>query len=207
MKNKSIIGLFLSFLVLSCFTFHTTVSHALVDLTKLSLDRFESEIVVTARVYLPHESHKNISKDFHNSGHVPIELTIHNSTGESYELSQASVPLACITHQDIAWHTTKKSIARSVALKIASLIFFPISIPSMIDGIATYNKHKKIAKDVHAKSLKEEGEVIPPYATVKRILVVKTDEFRTSFSVALKGTDNHELVVIPTDVVLNASGA
>jgi len=100
--------------------------------------------------------------------------------------------------KELAWKETKKALPRGIALRIASLFFWPLMIPSTIDGIITYKAHRTLAKDLEAKTLKEKEEIIPPYATVSRILYVKQEGFEKEFSVSLQEAGEKELLVIRT---------
>jgi hypothetical protein len=156
-------------------------------------------VQITAKKYVPNESRTFLAHDLYSLGYVPVELTIQNNTSNSYALSAASVPLACEKGKSVAWSVTKKSMPRSIGLKIAALFFWPLLIPDTMHSIHTYRSHQALSQDLTAKTLKEKDEVVLPYTSVKRVLYVKEEAFQENFSVALQeiGGDD-ELLVIPT---------
>lgn len=155
---------------------------------------------VSSKQYGEIESKAYLHSNLLSLGYKPVEITIKNYTGKSYALSAASVPLSCATSGDVAWSMTKKRIPASLGLKIASFFFWPLAIPSAIEGIYTYKSHRALSKDLEAKTLKEKEEIIPPYATVTRVLYVKEKGFQEAFSVALQEINGKEFLVIPTTI-------
>jgi len=168
--------------------------------TSLPFESSQKGVQISTKLYTETDSKNYLSYNLLGMGYTPIEVTIRNHTANSYAISAASVPLACATSSDVAWSMTKKKMPGSIGLKIASFFFWPLMIPSTIEGIHTFKTHRSFAKDLEAKTLKEKDEIIPPYATVTRILYVKKDGFQETFSVALQEVDAKELLVVHTTV-------
>ncbi|MBS0615582.1 MAG: hypothetical protein JSR58_03400 [Verrucomicrobia bacterium] len=155
---------------------------------------------LAAKVYSSEDSKEYLHRDLIAQGFIPVEVSINNNTGKSYAISGASVPMSCATPSQVAWSITKKSLPRSIGLKIASFFFWPFMIPSTIDSIHGYKSHRSMVKDLTAKTLKEKDEVIPPYAAVKRIIYVKKDSMRNDFSFSLQEVGGKDLKVVPLKV-------
>ena len=188
-----IVGLFL---VMGSWNHHH--SSAIIAQHSASFAPEEKGVQITTKKYTEEESRSFLAHNFGALGYTPIEITIQNNTGKSYALSAASVPLACERGKDAAWSVTKKTIPRAVGFKIAALLFWPLAIPDAINSIQTYKAHRTLVKDLTAKTLKEQDEIIVPYASVKRVLYVKKEAFQENFSVALQEIDGKDLLVIPT---------
>jgi len=163
----------------------------------------ERGVHINSKIYHSEESRLFLGHDYIGKGVVPLELSIRNSSGHTYEISAASVPLALYRGKDMAWKQTKKSIPRSLAMRIASLFFWPLMIPATIDGIVTLKRHISLSKDLEAKTLKEKDEPVPPYSTVTRILYVKEKSYQPEFSVSLQDVDSKELMVVRTSAESN----
>lgn len=159
------------------------------------------DLKLSARVYTTDDSKEFLHKDLIARGYIPVEVSIHNNTGKSYAISAASVPMACATAKQVAWSVSKGALPRSIGLKIASIFFWPFMIPSTIDTIHTYKNHKALVKDLTAKGLKTDDEVIPPYAAAKRVLYVKKDSMRDEFSFSLQEVGGKDLQVIPIKIL------
>lgn len=166
--------------------------------TSLPFEVSQRGVQIEAKLYTETDSKNYLNYNLLRMGYTPIEITVRNHTANAYAISAASVPLACASSSDVAWSMTKKKLPGSVGLKIASFFFWPLMIPSTVEGIHTYKTHRSFTKDLEAKALKEKDEIIPPYATVTRILYVKKESFQETFSVALQEVDTKDLLVIHT---------
>lgn len=198
MKQKSLLWAAAAvslFFVASSWNFHRPLA---LTTENASLASADEGVHVSSKVYTVDESRTYLHENLLNKGYTPVQVTIQNHTTEAYTLSAASVSLPLARGKDVAWSVTKKAMPRGIGLKIASLFFWPLAIPSTIDGIITYKAHKKLSKELTAKTLKEEEEIIPPYACVTRVLYVKEGGMQENFSLAIENVESKELLVIPT---------
>lgn len=161
----------------------------------------DKALEVSVRALSKEESTSILKYDVIGKGYKPIEVTITNQGSHTYEISRASTSLPCATAKEIAWKHTKGTIPRGLGLKILGFIFWPFSIASGVEGIATIKKHKQIVKVLNAKGFKDEAEQIVPYSLTKRVLYIPEDKFEKTFSVALEDVTGDELVVIPVEVL------
>ncbi len=143
----------------------------------------EIEVAVTAKAMTPEESKRNFGHDLISRDVIPLHLTIQNNTSNEYSLCPSSVDLPRIEASKVAFKITKSSIPRSIAYKIASFFFWPLMIPSTIDGIRVMNHHRNLKKDLIAKSVRQ--EVVASYSVFNRVLFVPKDKFEESFKVTL----------------------
>jgi hypothetical protein len=200
MKNKSLL---LAIVAISLFFIGSSWNNYRPLSLQTELSSFGEEnggVKITAKAYTSDESQAFLHQNLLNKGYAPVELVIHNNTANAYTLSAASVPLLCDRGNDVAWSITKKAIPRGVGLKVLGFLFWPFTIPSAIDTIVTYKKHQSLTKDLTAKTLKEQEEIVPPYASITRVLYVKSEGFRETFSVSLQDIESKELLVIPAHI-------
>lgn len=166
-------------------------------LPTFSLD--STQVMVTAKAMTPNESHRNFGNNLISRGVTPLQLTIQNNTSDKYSLSAGSVDLDRIEASKIAYKITKSAIPRGIGLKIASLFFWPLMIPSTIDGILVWTHHNTLKKDLLAKSLQD--EIIAPYSTLHRVLFVPEGKFKETFKVTLIKLDSLKAIVFQTTVI------
>lgn len=139
------------------------------------------------------ESKQIFGHDFPDREVYPLKISIQNNTSVSYSLTAGSIDLPRLTASQVAFKITKSSIPRSIAYRVASLFFWPIAIPSTIDGIRVFAHHQSLKKEIRAKSLKDqEGELILPYSTVSRVLFVDKNHRESSIKVSLIDLDTLE---------------
>ncbi len=160
---------------------HTLKSVATELLPSFSLK--EIRVVVHAKAMTPDESKRNFGHDLISRGIQPLQLSIQNNTSNEYSLCPSSIDLPRVEASKVAFKVTKSAIPRSIGYKIASFFFWPLMIPSTIDGIRVMIHHKNLKKDLSAKSVKQ--EVVAAYSVFNRVLFVPKKEFKETFKVTL----------------------
>lgn len=158
----------------------------------------EHNIVVTAKTFTPEDSKFLLGHDLISRGVVPVQVNIQNNTPNSYSLCASSVDLPHIDPKKVAFKVSKSAIPRAIGWKILSFIFWPLMIPSTIDGLRVYAHHKHLKKDYHAKSLKENGEIVSPYSTFHRILFVPKESVKETFAVTVIDLDTLDPTSVET---------
>ncbi|MBS0651266.1 MAG: hypothetical protein JSR93_08890 [Verrucomicrobia bacterium] len=160
----------------------------------------EHNVVVTAKTFTPDESKFLLGHDLISRGVVPVQVNVQNNTANEYSLCASSVDLPHIDPNKVAFKVSKSAIPRAIGWKILSFLFWPLMIPSTIDGIRTYTHHRNLKKDFNAKSLKEKGEVISPYSTFHRILFVPKDGLKETFAVTVIDIETMEQTSVETQL-------
>lgn len=165
----------------------------------------EHDVVVTAKTFTSDESKFLLGHDLLSRGVVPVQVNVQNNTANEYSLCASSVDLPHIDPNKVAFKVSKSAIPRAVGWKILSFLFWPLMIPSTIDGIRTYTHHRNLKKDFNAKSLKEKGEVVAPYSTFHRILFVPKDKLKETFAVTVIDIETMEQTSVETHLCKKAS--
>lgn len=174
-----------------------------------SLVAFATEakgLKVTAKSYSGSESKKYLNRNLLSLGYQPIQITVENNTRDSYILSRNSISQPCVTAGKVASTMTKKTLPRSFGLKIASLFFWPLMIPSTIEGVYTLKTHKQVKQELTAKGIREDGEEIPPYTTFNRVIFVPKKELRETLTVTLNPKKDQERAYSFTHKIENQAG-
>ncbi|HSX04030.1 MAG TPA: hypothetical protein VLG76_04815 [Rhabdochlamydiaceae bacterium] len=143
-------------------------------------------IFVQATAYTAADSKYYLNQNLLEKGFRPIQISIQNNTSRPLGLGDLSVDLPLACGNQIATQFFKDTLPRAFALKIASLFFWPFTVPSTIDGIITYKSQKVMRHDYAAKTIKKYEEIIPAYSTINRILFVKQKDYRPSFKLVLQ---------------------
>ena len=183
------------------FSFNLINKNPIQSILDTSFSLEDKVIHVSARALSSDESKSILKYDVMAKGYKPIEVTISNQGSHTYEISRASTSLPCATSKEIAWKETKGTIPRGLGLKVLGFIFWPFSIVSTVESIATFKKHKQIINVLKAKGFKDDAEEILPYSLVKRILYIPKDKFEKTFSVSLEDLTADELVVKPVELL------
>lgn len=160
----------------------------------------EQGVVVSAKKFTADESKYLLGHDLISRGVVPIQVDVQNNTPNEYSLCASSVDLPHVDPSKVAFQVSKSAIPRAVGWKVLSLFFWPLMVPSTIDGIRTYAHHRELKRDFHAKSLKEQGEVISPYSTYHRILFVPEESVKEAFVVTVIDLETLEQTAVKTEL-------
>lgn len=138
---------------------------------------------IVAKAYTPEESKKYLRKDLVSKGYQPVQITIQNNSANEFSLSSGSVDLPTAEPSKIASKMMHSAIPRSLALRAASLVFWPFIFPSTIDSLVTLKNYKLLKHDLQSKLVKK--EVVAPYSIYNRVVFVPVSEFKGSFDVTL----------------------
>lgn len=145
---------------------------------------------IRAKAFTPQESKRYLNRNLQKWGYQPVQLTIQNNSGDTYFLSSEGVDLPTSGSSDVAMSVWRSTIPRSIALKVAGFLFWPFMIPSTIDSILTFKTHLELRGDLHAKSIKDEEELLLPYSTVHRVIFVPMEKFSDVFTLHLQEEKN-----------------
>ena len=145
---------------------------------------------IRAKAYTKKESKMYLSRNLLSRGYQPVQLTIQNNTAHGYLLSNHGVDIPNASAKQVAFRVTSSAIPRSIAFKVAGLIFWPFLIPGVIDSILTFKSHMHLQHDFYAKSIKDRGEILLPFSTVHRIIFIPRDEFSPDFTLYLEDTES-----------------
>jgi ketosteroid isomerase-like protein len=160
----------------------------------------DRKLQVTAKAYTAEESRQILQTNLIGMGYIPVEVTIQNQGDHAYAISMASTAMSSARPKDVAWKYTVAGIPRAIGWKVLSYVFWPFTVPSTIDSIISYKKHRSIVKILTAKGFKEVDEVVLPYSLVKRLLYIPEKSFYDTFSVSMEDLNGDELVVVPVKV-------
>ena len=119
---------------------------------------------VVAKAYTSEESQKYLRKDLLRRGYQPVQITIQNNSAEEFSLSTGSVDLPTAEPSKIASKLLHSTIPRSIVLRVASLFFWPLAIPTTVDSMITLKSYKTIKNDLQSKLIKK----------TKKSLILKT---------------------------------
>jgi len=114
----------------------------------------------------------------------PIRITIDNQTMQSYKITEESIDMPLLSLGAITKKLMRDALPLSITLKVASLFFWPLMIPSSIDGFMFLKRYDTLSRRLFAQLLHE--EVIPPYTKVHRLVFVPKASLKELFHVTLQ---------------------
>lgn len=160
----------------------------------------EKGVHITAKSYTEKESRTYLDRNLMQVGFRPVQVTIQNNTEDSFILSSQGVEIDSAKSGEVANSVTRTAIPRSIGFKVAGFFFWPLIIPGTIDGIITFKTHLQMKKDYHAKSIKDEGELLPPYSTVHRVIFLPSNQTPEEFTLHLQNQKSNQLHPFPVKI-------
>ncbi|HSW86255.1 MAG TPA: hypothetical protein VLG49_02010, partial [Rhabdochlamydiaceae bacterium] len=145
----------------------------------------EKNLIVTSKIYTAKDCKKYLNKNLIRFGFHPVEITIQNNTSHSYSIGFSDVGLPIASAGEVVSKIVQRAIPKGIALKAASLLFWPFNIPCTIDGLKDLKQNAAVRYDLAAKSLKKD-ETILPYSIVSRVLFIPTDKFKKEFDIKIR---------------------
>lgn len=150
----------------------------------------EEQISLSLKALTAEEAKECLNGDIVGWGYQPIQVTIKNQSPDPYLFSPDSIGLSLIDPKKVAKEIIKSSIPRAIGFKIASLIFWPFSIPSTVDSLMTLKIHREMKKNLTSKAVRL--EVIPSYSSFNRVFFVYAGDLKESFSITLQNQETLE---------------
>ncbi|MES2200397.1 MAG: hypothetical protein V4489_09575 [Chlamydiota bacterium] len=160
----------------------------------------EDHVKLSIKALSSEESEKYLKKDLLDIGYQPVEVTIENGSSDPYLFSPGSVDLPLVEGGKIAKRVLTAALPRSIGFKIASLFFWPLSIPGAVDSILTNKSYRKLKKQLQSKAVR--SEVIAPYSSIHRVFFVLSEDYQNSFNVTLENQETLESKVFHIEGLL-----
>jgi len=153
----------------------------------------EKGVHISAKIYDAKESKAYLDRNLLQVGYQPVQVTIQNNTEDTYILSKEGLEMSSSTSSEVAGSVTRTAIPRSIGFKVAGFFFWPLIIPGTIDSIITFKAHLQMKRDYHAKSIKDEGELLTPYSTVHRVIFLPSNQTPEEFTLHLQNQKSNQL--------------
>ena len=145
----------------------------------------KKSIAISMEHVLAKSSSCPLARSAQMHGYEVYVLTIENQSPYQFELREENVDLSLIDHKEMLRFARLGALPRIIAYKIIGLFFWPMMIPSFIDGCVTMEKTHLLKRKLYASCLKKEGEILIPYSTMKRYVYLQKKEIPKIFTLKL----------------------
>lgn len=143
---------------------------------------------------------KNDCKKYFNTtslnkkGYLPIQITFTNNSNKSIAVSPDSFSFRCANAQDIATLLHRNGLMRGICFTFGSLIFLPLIIPALVQGIGADNYNYQMDIDFSNKSF--ENQVVPPFTVVDGIIFASKNQFTRNFTLIVKDVSKNNSFIL-----------
>lgn len=157
-----------------------------------SFKKISKEIDTSIQEYVSFESKilnsRDCKKYFNSSrlmkkGYQPIYITFINNSNHSISVGPESFSFRCAHAQDVANNLHRNGVIRGIGFGFGALLFTPLIIPSLVQGLGAQDYNEKMDIDFSDKAFKK--QLVPPYTIVEGVIFVSIDEFSRNFSLTV----------------------
>ncbi|MDO8281014.1 MAG: hypothetical protein Q7U10_00060 [Thermodesulfovibrionia bacterium] len=136
------------------------------------------------------DSKTYFDRDVIAEGYQPLHITISNNSNKYILFSNQGISLPIVPAQEVAEKVHTSTVGRATAYGVGALLFWPLLIPAVVDGVGSANANEKLDRDFNAKSADQ--MVVQPYATHNGIIFVPTSDYNGTFTVRLIDKETKE---------------
>lgn len=165
-----------------------------------SFTKEQKGVQLDYKVYSSVDSKIYLDRDLLAKGYQPVQITIQNNTPYSFVLGKEDISLPLVSASKVVSKFDRATLPKSIGYKVLGFFFWPFSVIGTIDSVKTYATHRDLKKDLSAKSVKNDQEVILPFSSLNRVLFVEKDKYQEEFSISLFNTDTCETIVFDANV-------
>jgi hypothetical protein len=128
------------------------------------------------------ESKMYLGRDLLKKGYQPVQITITNSTNNTYQVTPSSLSLPVVNAELVAEKAHTNTTGRAVGYGTAAVLSCGLfAIPAIVDGIGSAKANDKLDMDYSSKMLRLDG-VIRPHSSLNGIVFVPRGAYNGDFT-------------------------
>ncbi|MDX8430497.1 MAG: hypothetical protein SNF33_01640 [Candidatus Algichlamydia australiensis] len=189
-KRIDVIVLCVGTLLTSCASYRATDLSALDPAYVNKLEDTEG-LTVGCKEFSRRDCETYLDRDVRRKGYHAVQITFQNSSEKSYKFSTNDISLPCASSEDVAAMVHTSTFGRVMGYGLGSLVFAPLLIPAIVDGIKSSAANAALDMDFARKS--NGSFTIDPYSFKKTVVFIPHEDFASSFDVTLTDQATGEL--------------
>lgn len=149
------------------------------------------EVQIVARAFDRDDCSTYLDRDVVKKGYQPVQLFIQNNSDKNFLFSLNRISLPCARPEEVADKVHTSTVGRVVGYGAGALIFWPLVIPAIIDGIKSSDANDALDSDFVAKTAKD--QVIYAHSHVNTLIFVPVSSYQPTFNLSLLEEGSHEI--------------
>lgn len=181
-KNCIFLTPIITLLLSSC------ASYSASPLVSPSYDLLQTAVVkegvtVFAKAYSRADAEEFLDRDVISEGYQPVQIYVQNDSPDKYvfSLNRISLPIAC--PQAVAEKVHTSTVGRAVGYGAGALVFWPLAIPAVVDGIKSSQANRALDADFSRKAARD--QIIAPHSRFNAIVFVPCNQYHSCFQLTL----------------------
>lgn len=155
-------------------------------------------ILLDYHVFNKEDCKKYLDRDIIAAGYQPIHIALTNNTNNYLHLALSNFNFPVATPEEMASHFHNSTAGRAAGYGVAAaLLFLPLAIPAIVDGVKSSKANKRLDIDYSRKSLRD--SVISPLSTINGLIFVPIDSFNGHVSLKLIDTNTNKQLTLSSN--------
>ncbi|MBU6383748.1 MAG: hypothetical protein KGQ49_06830 [Verrucomicrobia bacterium] len=148
-------------------------------------------ISVVSKTFTRSDCDRFLDRDVLAEGYQPVQIYIQNDSDKNYVFSLNRITLPVARPEEVAEKVHTSTAGRAVGYGAAGvLIFLPLVIPAIVDGIKPSNANDALDNDFLAKAARD--QVIFPHSRFNAIIFVPVHAYQPSYTITLIDQDSKQ---------------
>jgi hypothetical protein len=153
------------------------------DVLKSSQQDSNKNVFVSAKAFNRNDCKRFLDRDVLAKGYQPVQLCIQNNSDKSYSFSLSRINLSCVAPEVVSKKVHTSTVARAAGYGSAALVFLPMVIPAVIDGIKSEKANEALDDDFSSKAARD--QTIQPHSRFNKLLFVPVYDYQSQFKIEL----------------------
>lgn len=141
------------------------------------------DIVVVAKTFDKADCKRYLDRDVLAQGYQPVQVYIENNSDKNYVFSLNRISLSCARPEEVAEKVHTSTVGRAVGYGAGALIFWPLAIPAIVDGVKSAQANESLDNDFASKTARD--QIIYPHSYFNKLLFVPSNEYQSRFHITL----------------------
>lgn len=132
-------------------------------------------------------------RDICAKGYVIVQFTIANNSDSALVLDNSSIGVQTTSFSDISKLVGTSTCGRASAYGVGALLFFPLIIPAVVDGVRSSEANQRLAADLSMRCA--DICYIHPHSLKNHVIFVHRSAFRNEFEMTLVDNENQSSII------------
>ena len=174
-----------------CASYNATALNTLSSEAVISSWSEKKDVLVVARAFNRAECKKYLDRDVLARGYQPVQLYIENNSDRNYIFSLNRVSLSVARPEEVAEKVHTSTVGRAAGYGAGALIFWPLAIPAVVDGVKSSQANEALDSDFSSKAAR--NQIILSHSNFNKLLFIPVSEYQPTFYITLIDEQSHEM--------------
>lgn len=148
------------------------------------------KISIVSKAFTRNDCNIFLDRDVIAEGYQPIQIYIQNDSDRNYIFSLNRITLPIASPEAVADTVHTSTVGRVAGYSVGALIFWPLVIPAIVDGIKSSNANTALDNDFAAKAARD--QVIFSHSRFNAIFFVPVRVYQKFYTLTLIDRESNQ---------------